>query len=266
MRISERLVEYLSAHSTANIPAFGVFSLHDIGAQFDPETKKLLPPTKKVQFRSDYLLQDTDFAEFVAQKEQSGLSEVNFEIDKATKYWKQKLAAGEELTIEGLGTFFQGDTLNFEGERIEKATPDYYGLEEVVLGDIKKSTTVQHENTSVTEKDYRLNRSILWIFLLIIPVAGMIYLGIAQRERLFGKKSFDDLSVKNSTHRIAKDSVKVDSAQIKVADSLKADSLTKIAPVPVAAKKTNFAAKKKNYRKYPKKKWKKPRKRVNRTR
>ena len=77
------------------------------------------------------------------------------------------------------------------------------------------------------------------------------------------KKSFDDLQVKNSTHRIEKKvPVKIDTVQQKaVADSLTKDSLAKVAAVPVQKSTKKWTSKNKwSSKKNTKKKWR-PKKR-----
>lgn len=266
MRIAEHLIEFLSEKGNMKVPNFGAFILEDVPAQFDAEGKKFLPPAKKVSFKTDYLLHDDSVIRFIAQKENISAEAASAELQKQTDFWKQKLSAGEDLEIAGLGKFYHGESLNFAGNRIEKLTPDYYGLEEIALNDIKKSSQPASvaDCTSEDAGNYKMNRGVLWLFLIIIPVAGLIFLAVTQQERIFGKKSFEDLSVKNSTHRIVPKPVVIDSSAIKKADSLRQDSISKAA-VPVVRK----ASAKKSYkysknRKYPKKKWTKPKKRVNR--
>ncbi len=259
MRIADYILEYLSKNGSVQVPEFGEFLLEDVGAQFDAETKKFLPPAKLITFRSDYLAENSGFSSFLSEKERIPAESALTEIRKQTDFWKQKLAAGEELEIAGIGTFYQGETLNFSGNRVEKTTPDYYGLEEIALNDIKKpgKGAVVQVNSESENGDYKFNRSILWIFLIIIPVAALAFLAVTQHERIFGKKSFDDLSVKTSTHRIPADTVKTDSLQQKVSDSLKADSIQKLNAVPVAVKKKIAKPRKKNNRKYTSNQWKK---------
>jgi hypothetical protein len=129
-----------------------------------------------------------------------------------------------------LGRLNQGDEgLSFFGKRLSSDHPDFYGLEEIRFSDISDGERLME--TSSKEKDYKFSKSILWIFLVAVPVAGIVYLAITQQELLFGKKSFDSLSVQTKTKRIEKTvPVKVDSAQLKISDSirkagLKADSL-----------------------------------------
>jgi hypothetical protein len=98
-------------------------------------------------------------------------------------------------------------------------------LEEIIISDINNKNLKQKVPVN-SEKDYKFNKSILWAFLVIIPVLGIIYVAYTQQELLFGKKSFDktNISVQTKTHRIEKDTVKLHSYTPPVIDSLKKDS------------------------------------------
>jgi hypothetical protein len=72
-------------------------------------------------------------------------------------------------------------------------------LEEISLKEIKENKVISEKKD--TEDDYVFNKSILWIFLFIIPVGAIVFLAINYQDKIFGKKSFD-ISVKTSTHRI----------------------------------------------------------------
>jgi hypothetical protein len=50
-----------------------------------------------------------------------------------------------------------------------------------------------------TEKDYQFNKSILWAFLVIIPILGIVYVAYTQQELLFGEKSFDKANISVQT-------------------------------------------------------------------
>jgi hypothetical protein len=59
-----------------------------------------------------------------------------------------------------------------------------------------------------------------------LPVGAIIYLAINYQDQIFGKKSFDDVSVKTSTHRIPEKPkvnpiVPKDSLQTSKTDSLR---------------------------------------------
>lgn len=264
MKVSEGIIELLKKNGRITVPGFGVFYTENTRAQLKADQKTLLPPAKEIRFEADYDAQDPVLADFLAANQNANaVSDLKSETD----YWKNLLVNNDSFKIDSVGEFFVSDNqLVFKGERIQTQSPDFYGLEEINLAEIKSGETgTSHAQEEEDSTAYTFNKSILWLFLLVIPVAGLAYLGITQKERLFGKKSFDDLSVKNSTHRIEKkEPIPVDSAKIKAAaDSLGKDSIAKAAvAVPKTTKK--WSSKKQwSSKKYKNKKWK-PKKRQTR--
>ncbi|MBO9693288.1 hypothetical protein [Chryseobacterium sp.] len=228
MNISAYILEYLKQFGTATVPGFGVFSLKNSKAIINSENGSILPPASQIEFTIDYEVQAEDLTAFIAEQKQMSLEASRSDLKIQTDFWKKKLQAEQILEIQNLGTVFieEGHT-HFKGKRIESGRPDFYGLEEIRFSDINNGEKV---NATVNrEKDFKFKKTILWIFLLIIPVLGILYLAFTQQELLFGKKSFNKVSVQTSTHRIVKDTVKVmvHTPETAVADSLKKDSLIK---------------------------------------
>ncbi|ASW75569.1 hypothetical protein IQ37_09405 [Chryseobacterium piperi] len=226
MNISAYILEYLKQFGTVTVPAFGVFSLENSKAIINSENGSILPPASQIAFTSDYEVELDELVSFISNQKQISIDSAQNELQIQTDFWKKKLQADQTLEIQNLGTIFieDGHTF-FKGNRLASGHPDFYGLEEIRLSDI--SNTEKPIGSEKSDKDYKFNKSILWIFLIIIPVLGLIYLAFTQQELLFGKKSFDSVSVKTKTRRIEKTPAKIqiDSAQVKISDSLKKDSL-----------------------------------------
>lgn len=228
MNISAYILEYLKQFGTVTVPGFGVFSLKNSKAIINSENGSILPPASQIEFTIDYEVQAEDLTAFIAGQKQMSLEASRSDLKIQTDFWKKKLQAEQVLEIQNLGTVFieEGHT-HFKGKRIESGRPDFYGLEEIRFSDINNGEKV---NPSVNrEKDFKFRKTILWIFLLVIPVLGILYLAFTQQELLFGKKSFNKVSVQTSTHRIVKDTIKVmvHTPETSVSDSLKKDSLAK---------------------------------------
>ncbi|MDR6921649.1 MULTISPECIES: hypothetical protein [Chryseobacterium] len=229
MNISAYILEYLKQFGTVTVPGFGVFSLKNSKAIINSENGSILPPASEIVFAVDYEVVSDELAAFIASQKQMSLEASKSDLKIQTDFWKKKLQAEQVLEIQNLGTVIieEGDT-HFKGKRIESGHPDFYGLEEIRISDINNGEKVRI--TENREKDYKLKKSILWTFLFAVPVAGIVYYAFTQRELLFGKKSFDTVSVQTSTHRIVpKDTTKdpVQKPVPAVSDSLKKDSLIK---------------------------------------
>ncbi|KFF28563.1 HU domain-containing protein [Chryseobacterium vrystaatense] len=228
MNISAYILEYLKQFGTVTVPGFGVFSLKNSKAIINSENGSILPPASEIVFAVDYEVQSDELAAFIATQKQMSLEASKSDLKIQTDFWKKKLQADQVLEIQNLGIInIVEDSPLFKGKRIESGHPDFYGLEEIRLSDINNGEKIS--TTENREKDYKFKKSILWIFLLAVPVSGIVYLAFTQQELLFGKKSFDKVSVQTSTHRIAKDTIKmmVHSPEAAVSDSLKKDSLSK---------------------------------------
>lgn len=239
MNISAYILEYLKQFGTVTVPSFGVFSLENSKAIINSENGSILPPASQIAFMPDFEIQSDDLIAFIAEQKQMSFAASKSDLKIQTDFWKKKLQAEQTLEIQNLGTVFieEGHT-HFKGKRIESGHPDFYGLEEIKFSDIKtKDKSVVSDKSG---KEYKFSKSLLWIFLIVIPVLGIVYLAFTNQELLFGKESFkkekDSLKVNAKVAVLVRDTVKVDSAKIRMADSLKTlkkDSIVKPAEKPV---------------------------------
>lgn len=255
MKITAHILDILKRERQVSVPGFGVFSIKNSGAKILEDSGKILPPVAKVDFQIDYENGDKTLLQKIAAEEGFSFETAQAELEKLTEYWKKSLVETHEIEIDNLGKLHQNENGTvFIGNRIDVPAEDFYGLEEINLKELKTS------GSSNSASGYHLSTSGLWLFLFILLVLGLLVLAFTQREKLFGKKSFDELQVKRSTHRITEDSSKIKAAvadSIRT-DSLRQDSLKKIAVVP--AKKWS------NKKKYSKKTWRKAKKQVTRKR
>ncbi|WP_419869552.1 HU domain-containing protein [Chryseobacterium sp. CT-SW4] len=227
MNISAYILEYLKRFGTVVVPGFGVFSLESSKAIINSENGSILPPSNQIAFELDYKVQGDDLIEFIQEQKKESREAVKNELEIQTDFWKKKLQADQSLEIPRLGVLSLSEgKSHFKGNRLEAEHPDFYGLEEIRISDIKNTEKADHSEQS--DKDYKFNRSVLWIFLILIPVLGIAYLAYTQQEFLFGKKSFENVTVQTKTHRIAEDTVKLKKDSLNtiiVSDSLPKDSL-----------------------------------------
>ncbi|MEC5173096.1 hypothetical protein [Chryseobacterium nepalense] len=258
MNISAYILEYLKQFGTVTVPDFGVFSLENSKAIINSENGSILPPASKIVYTPDYKVKSEELAAFIAGHKQMTVEASKTDLQIQTDFWKKKLQADQMLEIQGLGTIYieEGET-HFKGNRLQSDHPDFYGLEEIKISDIHNNETPKTGSKN-SGKDYRFSKSILWIFLIIIPVAGILYVAYTQQELLFGEKSFGNTnpSIQTRTHRIEKDTVKPQQAAPAVvpSDSLKKDTaVVKQNIQPATQKAVNNTAPTNN----TKKKWQK---------
>jgi nucleoid DNA-binding protein len=225
MNLGQYLFGYLQEKGSAELPGFGIFSIQKKSATLDEAEAKLLPPSFEVTFVKNSEVFNSDFSKYVAEKTGENLFIVQTEIKETVQSWNQQLQDKKTVSVDAIGDFFEenGEIKLISKNQITE-NPTFFGLEEISLKEIKENKVISEKKD--TEDDYVFNKSILWIFLFIIPVGAIVFLAINYQDKIFGKKSFD-ISVKTSTHRIVekpvlkKDTVKADSAKIQKKDSLK---------------------------------------------
>ena len=225
MNLGQYLFGYLQEKGSAELPGFGIFSIQKKSATLDEAEAKLLPPSFEVTFVKNSEVFNSDFSKYIAEKTGENLFIVQTEIKETVQSWNQQLQDKKTVSVDAIGDFFEenGEIKLISKNQITE-NPTFFGLEEISLKEIKENKVISEKKD--TEDDYVFNKSILWIFLFIIPVGAIVFLAINYQDKIFGKKSFD-ISVKTSTHRIVekpilkKDTVKVDSAKIQKKDSLK---------------------------------------------
>lgn len=222
MNIENLIIRYLQEKKAAKLLGFGTFSLEKAEAVLNEHSDKILPPSQRIVFSFNEKITDEGFVNFISKEHSISDEEAQDRLTSKIHQWKSTLQENNVLNLEELGTFSNNaGTIVFEGKRIESENSDFYGLEEINIQELKKVSSP----SNIVEKDYQFSQSILWIFLVALPALAILVLGFTQRELLFGKKSFDEVSVTKATHRIEKDTKRnIQSANIPI-DSLKLDSL-----------------------------------------
>ncbi len=230
MNIPQYIIELLKESDTVVVDGFGVFSLKTKSALVHDDGL-ISPPSKTISFTYDDHAKNNSLISYLSKKENISILSVEIELKKEVNKWKEQLDNTQNLQIEGIGSIFKGHhDYIFIGEKIETQVSDFYGLEEINLSEIKTNTTPEleiSEDITQNPSDYKFNNSILWAFLIAIPVLGILYLGIAKQDIIFGKKSIEKLAVKPLSEIKTIPSVK-DSASTQKPDStsVKKDSAT----------------------------------------
>lgn len=220
MNAGHHIYNLLQEKGIAEIPGFGVFTLEKKPAQYNEEKSAFFPPAQEIIFEHRPGIFSPELSRFIVEKTSENLFEVQNNLRDEVASWKEKLEEEGKLVLEDLGEFFMvNQVVTFKAQKDFTKTPKYFGLETISLQE------VFDENVQ-PEYQYVFNRSLLWSFLFILPVGGILYLAFSRQDELFGKPS--KLTVKKAVVKKEMiDTVKVDSAQITKADSLsKAKSLT----------------------------------------
>ncbi len=220
MNLGQYLFGFLQEKGRAELPNFGVFSLQKKSAILNEEDATLLPPTYEIFFEKNDSTLNSDFAKYISEKSGENLFIVQSELKDQIQSWKQELAENKKFLVEELGEFSEENgSLKLLNTSNFVHNSNFFGLEEINLKEIKENKITSDKKNS--EDDYVFSKSILWVFLFIIPVGGILFLALTYQDKIFGKKSFE-VSVKTSTHRIEeKPLIKKDSIKSFKKDSLK---------------------------------------------
>ena len=221
MNLGLHIFNYLQKNGSVELPGFGVFTMQKKSAQIDESSSVLLPPIQEIKFQKNQLVFNSDLSKYIAEKTGENLFVVQTQIKEEVLNWQEELQNNKSLSIDELGEFLiENQEINLISKNDFTKNPSYFGLEKI---DLKEIENPKISNTEVEDSDnqYVFSKSLLWTFLFIIPVGGIIYLALNYKDKIFGKKSFD-MSVKTSTQRIEKDSINKDSS---AKDSLKINSV-----------------------------------------
>jgi len=215
MNAGLHIYNLLQQRGRAEVPGFGVFTLEKKSAQYNEEQSALLPPAQEILFENQPGLFSPELSRYIAEKTSENLFEVQTSLRNEISLWKEILQKERKLVLEDLGEFvLANETINFKAQQDYTKTPKYFGVEEI---SIKPTNNEEHQ--------YVFNRSLLWSFLFILPVGGMLFLAFSHQNEIFGKPS--TLTVKKAISKKEK------SLQTTTKDSLlvvEKDSLLKTKP------------------------------------
>lgn len=222
MNFNALLLEFLKTNRPLSLLGFGTFYLKNSTAFLDSNEQNILPPGREIAFHTDEINQTDDFLKFLSTKKDLSIAASEVEIKNHVTFWNSTLEKEGKLVVENIGDFTLAESeLLFTGNRLGKSSPDFYGLEEINLSEIK--------NRKIVNKTYQFKPSIWWFVPLIVGVLAITYFGITQPENIFGKRSFKNLDPKKTPVQSKKPQIIKNSLNLK-SDSLKMDSLQKVTP------------------------------------
>ena len=207
MDLTFYIYSFLREQNTlVNIPNFGVFYLEKKHAIVDESTFQILPPSEMVSFEKKEVLGNIDLIDFISQRVGESFEDVQNEVTKEVEKWNRELALNKKLILPKLGEMVLSENGEwfFVPEKNE-SSQDYFGLEAIKLDKIKRG---EIENCF-------LQKSILWIFLVVVPLVVLVYLSVVYQDLILGESSFEN------TYRIEKK----DKSTILNKDTLQQDSV-----------------------------------------
>lgn len=207
MDLTFYIYSFLREQNTlVNIPNFGVFYLEKKHAIVDESTFQILPPSEMVSFEKKEVLENIDLIDFISQRVGESFEYVQNEVTKEVEKWNRELALNKKLILPKLGEMVLSENGEwfFVPEKNE-SSQDYFGLEAIKLDKIKRDEV----------GSCFMQKSILWIFLVVVPLVVLVYLSVVYQDLILGESSFEN------THRIEKK----DKSTILNKDTLQQDSV-----------------------------------------
>lgn len=158
MAIEQQIIEALQEGKAVQLTGMGTLTFKVSPAVVGEGQSSFSPPKRELQFAYDrQLYVENEFSSFARLK-------------------TGQLLAGLEVEVNGLGKFKneEGAFKFVQSESIEDQNS--FGLETLEL---------QQTGTPKRGKPKRKNRLLLWVFLVIIPIAILVYLGITYQNQIF---------------------------------------------------------------------------------
>ena len=172
----------------------------------DESTFQILTPSEMVSFEKKEVLENIDLIDFISQRVGESFEYVQNEVTKEVEKWNRELALNKKLILPKLGemALSENGECFFIPEKNE-SSQDYFGLEAIKLDKIKRGKV----------GNCFMQKSILWIFLVVVPLVVLVYLSVVYQDLILGESSFEN------TYRIEKK----DKSTILNKDTLQRDSV-----------------------------------------
>lgn len=178
MNWSQQLTDSLLKNQSVQLAGMGTLVLKMKHAQVDNSSDTIVPPMWMLTFENNRGLR------------------VENEFTALAQQLLQQLLSSGQASITGIGKWIsEAGKITFYPET-DNFSEGFFGFEEVKLKKRPKSSP------ETPKKKDSLLRIILWVFLVIIPICGILAFVIWQKDKLFGGKMVNEFSVKDPAHRI----------------------------------------------------------------
>ena len=168
--------ELLLKHDCVIIPEFGGFIGNYKPAQIDRESHGFFPPQKMISFNRNLSQNDGLLIGKISERESISYDEAKNIVEDFVKTLKDRLANGETVVFEQIGSFSnnrEGNVL-FEPDRNVNYNLDAYGLSSFKYEPLH-DYGVEHSIKSEPSYSKKISRKkIWWSAAVIIPAAALI--------------------------------------------------------------------------------------------
>ena len=157
MHLEKYISPLLFRYNCVVIPGFGAILTQEKGASHHEKTHTFFPPTKVISFNAQLQLGDGILVSHIAKMLSISYEEALVLVQKEVQFWTSELAAGNAISLDGLGVFTQGkeDKISFKPFHEYNYLPASFGLEAVKVVPIaqQKATKDTHSEPIVFSLD-----------------------------------------------------------------------------------------------------------------
>lgn len=176
MQMTQLILRFLGETGRAALPNFGLLTLESLPARMDEESRRMLPPGKKIVFDYQPGITDHSLVSYLAQEMHTSAPEAANALQALTADWSARLHRGEMLAVPNLGRFQRvGEQIILQGEILNDVNPQHYGLSDLKMDEIGLATPMAPR---------RMNWLLVTIALILILLLGLLYW--ASREGMLG--------------------------------------------------------------------------------
>jgi nucleoid DNA-binding protein len=178
VRPDQYICELLFTNDCVIIPGLGGFVSNTRSTFLNPSQHTFTPPSKKVAFNSSLRTNDGLLAHYISQEENITYHEANEVISAYVDDVFRKLALGEQISIEEVGTLSMDmeKHLQFEPETNSNFLLSTFGMTSIHSPAIKREEAamevVKGENNTVTKGPKK--RTKLWKIIELVPAAAVL--------------------------------------------------------------------------------------------
>ena len=131
MDLSPYIRELILLNECVILPGFGGFETYYCAAQYDDKLRRMLPPTKKIQFKPEYLTGGGVLEEHLSKHLKVNNEQAKILINEYVKELNDSIEDNSKVIINGVGIFTKGsdNSLNFAPFDEENYLAESFGLE-----------------------------------------------------------------------------------------------------------------------------------------
>lgn len=178
MDITAFIRELLFGHDCVIVPGFGGFILNYAPARIDKSTGTFYPPVKQISFNRNLNHNDGLLVGRISISSAINYGDARNLVEEFVAGLRKKLADGEKVVFENIGSFINNHegNIQFEPDRSANYHLDSYGLEPFQCSplegyDVRKRIIRHIEKDPVKQASIR---KILWRAAVIIPLLSVM--------------------------------------------------------------------------------------------